>query len=68
MCGARALKYSEILELDRMIRDFDCHPRATEPLKENYDSPEEILAVLQPQATIVFREIGKYNVVDNISH
>ena len=26
ICSARPIKYSEILELDRLIRDFELHP------------------------------------------
>ena len=34
LCSARPIKYSEVMKLDRLVRDFDQHPHVSQSSKQ----------------------------------
>lgn len=60
LCSARPVKYSEILDLDRKVREFDLLP----PLRKSTDLESAGPAsFFQWHTTTMFREIGRLHLL-----
>lgn len=60
LCSARSTKYSEILELDRRVRDFPVHPYAERPPPRDKLGIDTEFRQLHPLLTVWHKELGKY--------
>ena len=56
MCLARVIKYSEILEFDRKLREFETHPSL---LKAKFDSDGNRLLLAGRYNWGIIREVGE---------
>ena len=63
LCSAHSIKYSEILELDRRVRDFPTHPYLLRPPPKDKLGMDPEFFQLHPLITAWYREMGTPTVI-----